>query len=198
MSGSFWKREDLYEQVWNEPLTKVAQRYGVSDVAVAKACRKLEIPLPGRGYWARKANGYAVEQRLPLTPLQHVSLAARQSPTLTPRATARPEPNQKVLIPEEFREELTRIDELLASGAFNVLSSRRSLRRPLITAARGSLRKAYLDHRKIAHPFRSQACLDIRVSKASLSRALQIAADIIATLERNDIKVKSNGGSKVL
>jgi hypothetical protein len=28
----------LYEEVWTEPTQKVAQRYGVSDVAIAKAC----------------------------------------------------------------------------------------------------------------------------------------------------------------
>jgi len=36
----------------------VAGEIGVSDVAVAKACRKNGIPMPGRGYWRRKACGY--------------------------------------------------------------------------------------------------------------------------------------------
>jgi hypothetical protein len=47
----------LYEEVWTEPTQKVAQRYGVSDVAIAKACSLLDIPKPPRGYWARKAAG---------------------------------------------------------------------------------------------------------------------------------------------
>src|SRR5262245_1766044 len=34
------KREDLYDQVWAEPMRTVAKRYGVSDVALAKICRK--------------------------------------------------------------------------------------------------------------------------------------------------------------
>ena len=33
---------------------------GVSDVGLAKVCRKLQVPLPGRGYWDRKQHGYAV------------------------------------------------------------------------------------------------------------------------------------------
>src|SRR5688572_24915658 len=45
-------REDLYILVWSEPMVKVAARLAVSDVAVAKACRRNKIPLPGRGYWA--------------------------------------------------------------------------------------------------------------------------------------------------
>src|SRR5438067_514476 len=55
-------REDLYKIVWSEPMIKLASRFGVSDVAVAKACRKHKIPLPGRGYWARIAVGQNVSR----------------------------------------------------------------------------------------------------------------------------------------
>jgi len=48
-----YEREKLYEEVWKEPVLVVADRYGVSNVALAKACRKLAVPLPPRGYWAR-------------------------------------------------------------------------------------------------------------------------------------------------
>lgn len=63
-----YNREQLYEEVWAEPMLKVALRYGVSDVALAKTCRILNIPLPGRGYWAKKAAGKPVPQR-PQLPL---------------------------------------------------------------------------------------------------------------------------------
>ena len=45
MSTHSLNREELYEQVWSEPVTKVALRYGVSHVAIAKVCRKLSIPV---------------------------------------------------------------------------------------------------------------------------------------------------------
>lgn len=48
-----WDFEVLRQEVWAEPLRVVARRYGVSDVALAKRCRKLGIPLPGRGYWSK-------------------------------------------------------------------------------------------------------------------------------------------------
>ena len=35
------------------PMRTPAKDYGVSDVALAKTCRKLLVPVPGRGYWAR-------------------------------------------------------------------------------------------------------------------------------------------------
>ncbi len=52
-----YEREKLYEQVWAEPVTKVAKVYGVSDVALRKTCKKLLVPLPPAGYWAKVAAG---------------------------------------------------------------------------------------------------------------------------------------------
>lgn len=58
-----YQREKLYEEVWAEPMSAVAARYGVSSAALAKVCRKLAVPTPERGYWALKAAG-----RPPATP----------------------------------------------------------------------------------------------------------------------------------
>ncbi len=55
-------REGLYELVWSKPMTELAQDFGLSDVALAKRCRKLGVPVPGRGYWARVAAGQAPRQ----------------------------------------------------------------------------------------------------------------------------------------
>ena len=63
-------RDLLYEQVWSKPMTKLAKEYGVSDVALAKVCRKLNIPLPVRGYWNKLQHGKKVPSRPPLLPLQ--------------------------------------------------------------------------------------------------------------------------------
>jgi hypothetical protein len=52
-------REELYEAVRLEPMRTLAKRYGVSDVALAKICRRHDVPLPGRGYWAKLAAGKA-------------------------------------------------------------------------------------------------------------------------------------------
>ena len=51
------KRVDLYEQAWSIPMTKLAKQYQISDVGLAKICKKLKIPVPGRGYWAKKGKG---------------------------------------------------------------------------------------------------------------------------------------------
>lgn len=58
-------RETLYNEVWTEPVTIVALRYGLSDVGLAKMCRKLSIPIPSRGYWAKVKAG-RIMKRVPL------------------------------------------------------------------------------------------------------------------------------------
>jgi len=50
-------REDLYELAWSKPISELSKDFGISDVALAKRCRRLGIPLPGRGYWARVEAG---------------------------------------------------------------------------------------------------------------------------------------------
>lgn len=64
---NLYRRESLYEEVWKNPVTKVAERYGVSDVMIHKVCKVLNIPVPPRGYWAKKEAGEPVEQT-PLPP----------------------------------------------------------------------------------------------------------------------------------
>ena len=59
-------RDKLYAQVWNTPMSRLAAEYGISGNGLAKICRRLEIPYPPRGYWAKKAAGKpVVEYKLP-------------------------------------------------------------------------------------------------------------------------------------
>lgn len=56
-------REELYTLVWANPMTQVAKQFEISDRAMAKLCAKRQVPVPPRGYWARKTAGQAVAQR---------------------------------------------------------------------------------------------------------------------------------------
>ena len=58
-------RSALFERVWTVPVEKLAKEWGLSGRGLAKACRRLRIPVPPRGYWARVAAG----QRLSRPPL---------------------------------------------------------------------------------------------------------------------------------
>src|SRR5690554_1573878 len=50
-------RKELYDLVWSQPMRTIAQSMGISDVALAKHCKKANIPVPSRGYWARHQAG---------------------------------------------------------------------------------------------------------------------------------------------
>lgn len=52
-------REELFALVWEKPATEVAKDLGVSDVALQKLCRRLQVPTPPRGYWAKVKAGQA-------------------------------------------------------------------------------------------------------------------------------------------
>lgn len=62
-----YHRETLYQEVWSMPVTEVAKRYKVSDVAIHKVCKSLDIPMPPQGYWAKLRAGKPVK-KLPLPP----------------------------------------------------------------------------------------------------------------------------------
>jgi hypothetical protein len=47
----------LFERGWTVPVEKLAREWGLSGPGLGKACRRLRIPLPPRGYWARLAAG---------------------------------------------------------------------------------------------------------------------------------------------
>ena len=55
-----YRREVLYQEVWNHPITEVAKKYAVSDGTIHKVCRSMEIPTPPVGYWAKKQAGQVV------------------------------------------------------------------------------------------------------------------------------------------
>jgi hypothetical protein len=98
LNTKYWDRVELYNEVWNQPIVKLARKYGISDVALGKACRKLRIPHPGRGYWAKRTAGKAVKQeplpefkdapvvrRLKVIPVQSNRCAGPQKPIVGDR-----------------------------------------------------------------------------------------------------------------
>lgn len=86
-------RQELYDRVWTEPVEKVAKEYGLSDVGLGKACRRHDIPVPPRGYWARKAAGQKL-RRPPLPPAkdgdESVTLMVRNGLTVRLTITSAP------------------------------------------------------------------------------------------------------------
>ena len=50
MSSTTIDRATLYAQVWETPLSRLGPTYGITYVALKKACDRLGVPTPPRGY----------------------------------------------------------------------------------------------------------------------------------------------------
>jgi hypothetical protein len=182
-----WDREQLYSEIWETPLIKLALKYGISAVALGKVCRKLQVPLPGRGYWAKKEFGKPVE-RILLPKAKNLPVVHRMktAPTTTEAVTP------KSAEPPVDDPELIRIAEIETA---NLGIDPSAKQHKLISAAARILRHATADARHILYPPYSEACLDIRVSKGSLDRALAIVNAIILRLESLNFTVTVQKGT---
>jgi hypothetical protein len=160
-----YDRERLYEEVWAEPVQTVARRYGVSDVALAKTCRRLSVPLPGRGYWAKKRASKAPE-RPPLPAFDGPQSIAVEHPSTGEAAGE----GDRVDVPE--------------------VTVAASLRRPhpLVAEALEDLR--HQDFSRGLSFCRVRGKLDIAVTRGSVKRALRIMDALIKYLEKNGMAVR--------
>ena len=102
-------RERLFAMVWERPAAEVGEELGISDVALGKLCRRLQVPKPPRGYWARIRAG-----QKPRRP----PLKAFQAETATAERLRRHERRTAVRLSELQRHFFGRaLKELAAAGS---------------------------------------------------------------------------------
>ncbi|MEP7354222.1 MAG: hypothetical protein ABI824_13420 [Acidobacteriota bacterium] len=147
----------------------LAKKHGMSDVGLAKVCRKLFIPLPGRGYWAKRDAGHHLKK--PELPVLSQKIVLEKP---APRV------EQPKIADFASAQEITQIDHLERTVG-EVPLRRGDLSHPLITQARAALKAAQTDDRTILVP--RESCLDIRVSKEMIDRALHVMASLIGLIE---------------
>lgn len=104
-------REELYEKVWSKPGVKLSEEFGISDVAIAKRCRKLNIPRPPRGYWAKVEAGQR-PKRSPLPLASELALVRK----------VREFKDQPLKLPEESAPLHALAEEFLKAGKSASLS----------------------------------------------------------------------------
>jgi hypothetical protein len=165
-------------------MTKVAEEYGISNVALAKICKKLNIPCPWRGYWRRKETGKAVKQ-LPLPPNSDLTKQAVTihrtirpeslepiSEETTQRITAEQAPEQKIEVPDRL------------GKTHRLLSGQLTEWRSASVDEYGAIRSGSLRQ------------LNIRVSTQHLSRVLRIMNTLFVALEARGHQVGIQDGYK--
>lgn len=176
-------RQKLYDEVWSDPVSIVAQRYGLSDVGLAKICRKLRIPLPGRGYWAKVKVGNKV-YRTPLPKvtegqLLRIDIAKISLSEIKTRSLAK----QKTVEIKEAIGQLVVPNELISPHQLIKATSKRLKRRDGWTDEKG-LRSAPAE------------VLHLEVTRTALDRALLITDTLLKHLAKQSITVRIDAQRK--
>src|SRR5487761_2542832 len=63
-------RAELYDLVWERPISLVAPGLGISGPGLKKLCERNGIPVPERGHWAKLQHAKRVRRRPPLAALR--------------------------------------------------------------------------------------------------------------------------------
>jgi len=165
-------RQTLYDLVWSKPAAYLAADYGLSDVALVRLCRSLDVPKPPRGYWAKVKRG----RKLPHPPLPPDSMATRTHVVVRPR-----------------RERLPRPEPSTPAPGIPVADA---LRRPhpLVAHTAAAFKGVKPDSNGLLFPY-GHGTLRVHVSEATRDRALRIMDALLKALEQRgyDIGITTGG-----
>lgn len=181
-----YEREILYEEVWQAPVMVVAKRYGISDVMLKKICKRLNVPTPPLGYWAKLYAGKAVERPL---------LPPKKGPAVFIGYTHEPK-SEKPVPPLAFLDESVRQRVLTTCSTINV-PVKLAYTHPLIIqdqkARVHERERRDASRRALAIMFDNDnlktsevpiiGVLDLRVPEARLNRAYSILDALFHTIE---------------
>jgi hypothetical protein len=187
MSEKKLTRIDLYNLVWQQPLTEVAKQFDTTDYILRGVCKKYNIPLPKAGHWMKIKFGKPVaidELDLSYDGLQEVALSdssIEENNSL--RATS----------------ELLQLQKEIENDPNLSLSVPEKLMTP--DKLTSELKEALLERESYSsdHRLRAWDQLKVVVTKANIPRALQIIDTIIKGLKaRGHDIVNKNGETCVV
>jgi hypothetical protein len=167
-------REVLYKEVWEDPISKLAIRYNISDVALAKVCRKLHVPVPPRGYWARIQHGQHVTRpKLPKLPI-----GAIEDTTISPVLV------RSRILPDA----VVKQKEFEVDPAHRISIDLNRELHPLVRKARAVLNGK-------STPSDKDLPIDVHVGKSSRERALCLLSTMLYAFEERRFKVEACSGT---
>lgn len=198
-------REELYDRVWSTPMSQLAAEFGISDVGLAKICKRLNVPVPHRGYWARIKTGI----KIPRPPLPSIAKATFALIASTP---PKPEETYEEIQARQAREAL--ISRFGAVAVPEVIESPHALtkrtikyyeriRRHLTRPKRPRLGEINFDAMRFREDKGRYYCgadegFGMIVSLEQLDRALRILDTLAKTLEREKFRFQIDKDKKIL
>lgn len=189
-------REQLYEAVWSTPATHLAARFGVSDSFLARICKRLRVPRPQPGYWAKLAVGKAPpkpalapaepgdethwEFSSALSPQRHVE----SNPTLSKQA----QPSETAIEAVPTQTSPSQASPAPSTPSSDVAAPRKAARRrvpathPLIEGVIGLIPQGRVTDEGFYRP-RKRLLPDIITSEKQLETILRLANKLYRHLE---------------
>ncbi|SEB84907.1 hypothetical protein SAMN05216452_3414 [Nitratireductor aquibiodomus] len=185
-------REELYEQVWSKPMTKVAADYGVTGTALKKTCDRHHIPTPERGYWAKLEYGKRVNKEA-LPSLTEPNLA-------TVRISGSSEQHLSPSVREAKEKARDRLHKHAAAKPLLVPASQPTLsidEPPCLAATRRAISKARPDDQGFAAA-RSKGVVPLKNAPASIERGIRVLSQLFALAETQGYVSKATEHGLVL
>ena len=164
-------REELYELVWSKPITKIAKDYAVSDSAIVKMCKKMEIPRPGLGYWTKVECGKKVK----VTPLPKLSKKGADYHYLRRQGYSKGRADKSGQVLPEIAQEATEQKRIIVA---DILENPHQITAQNIKRFGNAKRdeKGFLKPRAAKH-------FDLMVTEVGLDRALRIMDALLRAFE---------------
>lgn len=183
-------RKELYDLVWENPMSKLAKKYSLSDNGLRKVCKKLDIPLPKNGYWQKiQYNKKVSKEKLP------VNNTVENSITLKFRD------NSETII-NGVENELNQLTKEIKNELKETIIFPEKLTKPLqlISDAKNDLKTQepsyYHNIKGLLNT--SVDILNITVAPQNVKRALLFMDIFIKAIQKRGHNVITKGGTKVV
>lgn len=179
-----FSRQELYDLVWTEPISKIAPRFGLSGAGLSKICARHKIPTPGRGYWQRVRHGHRVKKK-PLPKLKDdddlVDLTRSQ------RRSTMVAPVEEGPVADQKRFEAEEENQIKVSETLHGMH-------PLVRQTRDVWKRRRA--RDYSYRQNLPPTLNIRVSDDSERRALLIMNTLLKALDKRGFPTEIGSGRK--
>lgn len=179
-------RAELYERVWQTPMRILAPQLGLSDVGLAKTCRRASIPVPPVGYWAKRQHGKTVRRpALPRRSDDAEPLRFEVKPRAPREPSVAPTLHDPALVSELAR--LKEVGDLVVPASVEEMHP---ITESLSLALDRATKRGDLDRSGIVRPHwrKGDARIGVEVAASSVPRVLRLVdaivrhAELLATL----------------
>lgn len=181
MKNNLVTRQELHQQVWSAPVSSLSKKYNVSDYALRKLCKELQIPLPKPGHWQRIRAGRQVP--VPALPASEAVAQEVDFSTLAAANAAAPL-SPLELLQVEIEHDLQQLLQV---------PPRLTNPHKLIAAAKADIEEQNITYRFTDLLTTSYGKLAIKVSKKSLDRTFRLLDTLLKALQARGHRVVVSG-----